>query len=131
MKHKISDEKWESVMDFFGKIFKHPERLDKLSDKTLLLSLSDEEITKIFTKERLRLIRVIMEKAPQRISDLAKLVQRDLTAVQRDLKILEEFGIVKLDKTGKEVKPTVEKKALILPLFPKTMTIEQLEEVAA
>lgn len=130
MKHMITDERWESVMDFFGKIFKHPEKLDSLSDKTLLLSLSDEEITKIFTKERLRLIRAIMEKKPQNISWLAKIVDRDLSAVERDLKILEGFEIVKLEKTGKEVMPIIEKKALILPLYPKTITIEQIEAAA-
>lgn len=128
MKHKISEEKWESVIDFFTKIFREPSRLDSLPDKTLLLSLSDAEITKIFTKERLRLIKTINQKHPKTISELSKIVERNLVAVERDLKILEDFGIVKLEKKGKEVMPTIEKKVLILPLQTKPLTIEQIEE---
>jgi predicted transcriptional regulator len=128
MKHKISGEKWESVMDLFAKIFREPSRLDSLPDKAVLLSLSDEEITKIFTKERLRLIKTINQKHPKTLSELSAIVKRNLVAVERDLKILEDFGIVKLEKKGKEVMPTIEKKALILPLQTKPLTIEQIEE---
>ncbi len=128
MKHKISGEKWESVMDFFAKIFREQSRLDSLPDKAVLLSLSDEEITKIFTKERLRLIKTINQKHPKTLSELSAIVERNLVAVERDLRILEDFGIVKLEKKGKEVMPTIEKKALILPLQTKLLTIEQIEE---
>ncbi len=62
---------------------------------------------------------------------LAKLVKRDLTAVERDLKILEGFGIVKLEKEGKTVKPSVEKELLILPLVPlRPFTVKDLEKHA-
>ncbi len=128
MKHKISGEKWESVMDFFAKLFREPSRLDSLPDKALLLSLSDGEITRIFTKERLRLIKTIDQRHPGTISELSRLLERNLVAVERDLKILQDFGIVKLEKKGKEVTPTIEKKALILPLQTKPLTIEQIEE---
>ena len=40
MKHKMSEEEWESVMNFFAKIFKEPSKLDSLPDKVLILSLS-------------------------------------------------------------------------------------------
>lgn len=128
MKHKLNEEKWDAVMDFFAKIFKEPARLDSLPDKTLLLSLSDAEITKIFTKERLSLIKTINQKHPRTISELSRIVERNLVAVERDLGILEEYGIVKLEKKGKEVMPIIGKKALILPLQTKPFTIEQMEE---
>lgn len=128
----MSDEKWEGVMRFFSKIWADPEMLGKLPEKSLLLSLSEEEITKIFTKKRLELVGVIKEKRPASIGALAKLVKRDLTAVERDLKILEGFGVVKLEKEGKIVKPSVEKELLILPLVPlKPFTIKDLEKHAA
>lgn len=122
----MSEEEWESVMDFFTKIFREPSRLDSLPDKTLLLSLSDGEITKIFTKERL--IKAISQKHPKTISELSGMAERNLAAVERDLKILEGFGIVRLEKKGKEVTPTIEKKALILPLQTMPITLEQIEE---
>jgi len=97
---KMSDEKWEGILRFFNRIWSAPEMLDKLPEN-IVLSLSEEEITKMFTKKRLELIRVIKEKHPASIGALAKLVKRDPTAVERDLKILEGFEIVTLEKEGR------------------------------
>ncbi len=36
MKHKITDEEWESIMEFFAIIFREPSRLDVFPDKVLL-----------------------------------------------------------------------------------------------
>jgi predicted transcriptional regulator len=128
---KMSDEKWEGILRFFNRIWSAPEMLDKLPEKSIILSLSEEEITKMFTKKRLELIRVIKEKHPASIGALAKLVKRDPTAVERDLKILEGFEIVKLEKEGRIVKPGVEKELLILPLVPiRPFSVEDLEKHA-
>lgn len=43
-------------------------------------------------------MKTLKEKKPASITHLAELVKRDLTAVERDLNILEEFGIVELEK---------------------------------
>ena len=111
---KMTEDRWETIMRFFDKVIKDS---DKFSDKAIVLALGDEEITKIFTKERLKLIRIIKGKKIINVTQLSKIVKRDLTAVERDLKILESFGIVKLEKIGKDVRPSVEKEVLILPLM--------------
>lgn len=123
MKHKMSEEKWESVKRFFDRVWAEPE---KFPEKTLVISLSDEEMTQLFTKKRLELISVIRAKKPRNVTKLAELVSRDLTAVMRDLKILESIGIVSLEKSGKDVLPKIEVHTLILPLAPKPIKLEEL-----
>ncbi len=126
---KMSDEKWDAIMRFFSGLWSEPEELDKLPEKSIVISLSEGEITKIFTKKRIELVRVIKERNPASMGELAELVMRDLTAVVRDLKILKEFGIVELEKKGRIVKPRVEKELLILPLGPlEPITVADLEK---
>ncbi|MFH1364739.1 MAG: HTH domain-containing protein, partial [Candidatus Aenigmatarchaeota archaeon] len=97
---KITNEKWESVMAYIRESIKHPE---KTPDDVLLLSLSKEELTQLFTKRRIELIELLKKKGPMTMSNLAKLLKRELSAVDRDMKALEGFGVVMLDKKGREV----------------------------
>lgn len=121
--YKMTDEKWESTMAFIREIIKNPE---KTPDDVLLLSLSKEELTQLFTKRRIELIEAIKKREPSTMSELAKLLERELSAIERDLKILEGLGLVRLEKKGREVTPVIEKEILVLPLT-KPMTLEQLK----
>lgn len=128
MAYKMTTEKWDSIKAYLNKVWKEP---DKFPDKGLLLSMSDEEITKIFTKERLRLIRLIQEKKPKNATELSRLVERRLSAVIRDLELLESFHIVELQKQGKNIVPQVKKEILILPLVKlKAKTLQQIKATA-
>ncbi len=126
MAYKLTDKKFESVKRFFDEVWKDP---SKYPDKGLILSLDDKEITKIFTKERIKLIKLIKTRKIKSLSELAKKTKRELSAIDRDLKLLERLGIVTLKKEGKTVKPIVEKEILILPLIEfETKTIDKLEK---
>lgn len=126
MKYRMTEEKWEAVTRFFDRVFDSP---DSAPDKALLLPLEDEEVTKIFTKKRIELIKTIKKRRPESVGELSGLVKRDLTAVQRDLKLLEGFHIVKLEKKGRVVRPIVEMEVMILPVVPiKPLTVEQVEK---
>ncbi len=57
----------------------------KKSKNKILLS-KYEDFTKILTKERLRMLRVIYDKKPKSISELAELLNRDRRNVVSDLK---------------------------------------------
>ncbi len=124
--HKISDEKWESAMAFIRESIKNP---DKFPDDVLLLSLSKEELTKLFTKKRIELIEAMKREGPRTMSELARFLERELSAIDRDLNALEDIGLVRLEKNGREVTCSIEKEILILPLS-KPMTIEQLKAPA-
>ena len=77
MEYKMTDERWESIMAFIRESIKHP---DKTPDNVLLLSLSKEELTQIFTKRRIELIETIIERKPKTMSELSKILGRELSA---------------------------------------------------
>ena len=113
MVSKLSEEKWEAVKMYLNRVWKNP---NKYPNKGLLLSLSDEEVTQIFTKKRLELIRLIQSKKPKNTTGLSKLAKRRLSAVIRDLELLERNNVITLEKKGKNIIPIVSKEILILPL---------------
>ena len=128
MVYKLTEEKWDAIKAYLNKAWKEP---DKYPDKGLLLSLSDEEITQIFTRERLKLVKLIQDKKPKNATELSELAKRRLSAVIRDLELLEHFHIVELQKKGKNIVPTVKKEILILPLVKlKARTLPEIKAVA-
>ena len=83
----------------------------KKKDGTLVLCFSDLSVfAKVFSPERLRLIRTVREHKPASINELAKLLGRDYPNVYNDAKFLAEQGIlVWEEKSGKgrgTVKPS-------------------------
>ena len=61
-----------------------------------------EDLTKLLTKERIRMLRIIHSEKPKSISELAKLLNRDRRNVLADLNYLEGFGLVEIEETEKE-----------------------------
>lgn len=78
--------------------------------------ISLPESTSIFTKKRLELIETIKKHHPQSVQELAKMTKRVKQAVTRDLKILERFGIIRLEKKGRNAIPLVEREIVVLSL---------------
>lgn len=113
MAYNLTEERWDAIKAYLNKVWAEP---DKYPDRGLLLSLSDEEAAQLFTRKRLGLVRLIREKNPKNATELSRLAGRRLSAVMRDLGLLERFHIVGLNKTGKNVAPVLKKEILILPL---------------
>ncbi len=63
-----------------------------------------EVIGKIFTRERLRLLQSIREKAPESISLLARMLKRKGSNVYNDLTFLEGMGLLELKEGKNHVK---------------------------
>ena len=61
-----------------------------------------EDLTKILTKERIRMLRIIHSEKPKSISELAKLLNRDRRNVLADLNYLEGFGLVEIEEIERE-----------------------------
>ena len=126
MEYKMTDERWNAVKAYLNKVFKNP---TKYPDEGVLLSLSDEEMTQVFTKKRLELIRLIQNKKPKNATNLSELAGRQLSAVMRDLELLEKSQIVELEKKGKNIIPKVIKEILVLPLI--NLKAKKLAEIKA
>jgi len=85
-------------------------------DRLLVVSMKQETLDKIFTPRRVELVRTIKSRNPPSVGGLAKMVKRPVESVSRDLKILENYGLLGLVQKGKFKKPVVEKDALLVPL---------------
>jgi predicted transcriptional regulator len=86
--------------------------------------LDPDILVEIFTKKRLELIKFINKYSPNSLQELADLTKRKKQAVDRDLKILEKHELIKIQKSGKNIIPKVEKKFLVLGLTDLTKGYE-------
>ena len=82
-----------------------------------ILALPDS--TTMFTKKRLELMETIKTRHPQSVQDLARMTKRAKQAVTRDLKVLERFEVVKLERKGRTSIPTIQRE-IILFSFPRS-----------
>lgn len=95
-----------------------------LPSKTAIFALTDDELTSLITKKRLELIKTIDKKNPKSIQQLANYVNRKLPAVDRDIKLLVKYDIIKTIRTKKGVQPILTKEILILPLAEPKKLLE-------
>jgi predicted transcriptional regulator len=73
------------------------------ADETICFD-SVEDMQKFLSPERIRLLRMVHERTPKSIYELAKMLGRDRKNVTEDVKILEGVGLIerKVSKSGKE-----------------------------
>ncbi len=105
--------KWDAIEGFLSEAIREP---DKYPDKLAVFVLTDEELHQIFTRERLRLLRALKEKEYESVTELSTRLGRDKAAVTRDLKLMWEYGLVRLEKEGRRVKPRLDKEGVYLSL---------------
>ncbi|MBF0563651.1 MAG: hypothetical protein HQK89_00255 [Nitrospirae bacterium] len=79
-------------------------------------------IPRILTQDRLKMLNVIKENHPSSISDLAKLLGRDVNNVKTDVQYLSDLGLIKLKKSkngdgeNELTTPTVNYEKLLLEI---------------
>jgi len=113
----VPDYKWDEVMDQFGRYFDHPEELDRFKDGARILILDDEQVPSILTRERIRIIRLLRRGKVRSLSELADELGRDPSAVNRDISVLEESGIVSRVRNGRGMRPVLAFDVILLPFL--------------
>lgn len=99
------EEDFEEVVDAFRKV----ERREEFKDEKIVVENLDD-LRRILTPERIRILQVIKNRKPRSIYDLSKLLGRDRSAVMRDLEYLSKLGFVEFreeKKKRKSKKPIV------------------------
>jgi predicted transcriptional regulator len=95
------------------------ETLRERGRKTLERAAADEEfepviqvdftelhdLARLMSEENLELLTAIVERQPESISDLAAVVDREYKSVHRNLRELEEFGVVEFASEGNSKRP--------------------------
>ncbi len=66
--------------------------------KTDIVARTPEDVAKILTNERIRLLQIVREKKPESISELARLLNRSQSNVSNDVKYLEGIGLLELEE---------------------------------
>jgi predicted transcriptional regulator len=82
---------------FFRRAREHARKLDRGEPIAPEITVTFEDVRdmlRVLSAERVRLLRVAMEKAVP-VSDLANGLQRDTRAVSRDVDLLESFGLLR------------------------------------
>lgn len=94
----MSDEEYGDHLNQLFEKVRHREIREPEPHK--IVARTAEDIGKILTRERLRLLHVIRDTRPESISELARTLKRKESNVHNDLTFLEGIGLIEL-KEGK------------------------------
>ncbi|MBI4393313.1 MAG: hypothetical protein HY556_05885 [Euryarchaeota archaeon] len=95
-----------------GDVIKNP---DKYPDDFLAIPLDPDLLARTFSKERVRLLNRLRERDGfDSVKALAKSLGRDTGRVSRDMTLLEELGLVILERKGKAKRVRATKRPIIL-----------------
>ena len=124
MDNKLSAKKAELKMkrktyfDLLGEIIDNPVLLDNLPDNAIVFDHTNINIWRaVSTPKRMELFKIIEEKNPRSISELARLTGRKKENVHRDLKLLEKHDMIKIENHKHTSKPKIMKQAAIINLL--------------
>ncbi len=111
---------------------KKPRRLSKASSiKNLIRGIAREEVDipnealvfldlptllQVVTEKRVEIIEIIAKHRPQSIQQIVNMTDRQKQAVDRDIKILEKYGIVELIPEGRDKIPKLMKRIVVFNL---------------
>lgn len=101
----------ESTADFFEESLADIRRLEtgeKMNDRRVL-SLPDEEaLARILSPRNVELLRTVAAENPDSMRETARLVDRDIKDVSRNLRELAELGLIEFERDGRSKRPVVE-----------------------
>ena len=86
----------EDTLAGFRKTFRALQAGQRVARHAGVYFSSIEAVRNLLTRNRLALLRTIRVRRPGSIYELAKTVKRDLKNVQQDLRILEEYGLIRM-----------------------------------
>ena len=120
----ISEEEMHSE---FTRLFREGLTGEEKGHYTLML-LND--FLKVFTPERLNLLKAIASVRPSSVRELARMVGRDVKNVHGDLQLLYSHGLIELEENGSRKVPVVPYRKLRIE-FAGELEIEVSEKKIA
>jgi predicted transcriptional regulator len=84
---------------------------------------STKSFAQVLSTENRELLRIIAEKAPGSLEELAEITGRAISNLSRTMKTMESYGLVRLEKgQGRKLAPKVvhDRVELVLPLIERT-----------
>jgi predicted transcriptional regulator len=96
----------ESLKDF-ADTWKKLESGNRVKKEEGIYFDSIDTMRAVLTNKRLLILKVIRERKPASVYELAKILGRDIKNVNQDLKLLSDSGLVTLEKTETDKKRVV------------------------
>lgn len=96
----------ESLKDF-AETWKKLEVGKKVKKEEGIYFDSIDTMRAVLTNNRLLILKIIRERQPNSVYELAKMLNRDLKNVNQDLKLLAEVGLVTLEKIEDDKKRVI------------------------
>lgn len=96
----------ESLKDF-AEVWKKLESGKKVKREEGIYFDSIDTMRAVLTNNRLLILKIIRERNPRSVYELAKILGRDLKNVNQDLKLLAEIGLVTLEKSETDKKRVI------------------------
>ena len=96
----------ESLKDF-AETWKKLEAGKKVRKEEGIYFDSIDNMRAVLTNNRLLILKIIRERKPNSVYELAKMLDRDLKNVNQDLKLLAEVGLVTLEKIEDDKKRVI------------------------
>ena len=103
----IGIKKLEESLQDFAEIWKDIGAGRKVTRDEGLYFASIDDMRSVLTNNRLLILKAIRERKPKSVYELLKIPGRDLKNVNQDLKLLEEIGLVTLEKTKADRKSII------------------------
>ncbi len=85
-------------------------------DKVLILDISKENLSMLFSPSKLEILKILREKKIKSVGGLAKELKRPVESVSKDLKILQAYGLLELVQNGQQKTPKLEKEFLVVTI---------------
>ncbi len=90
-----------------------PKKAKKLPETTVYIK--PELVPRIFSKQRIRLLREIREEKGN-VSQISRRLNRKIENISRDLAYLQEYGIIDFKRRGKEKIPVIVRDRLVISI---------------
>ena len=107
-KVKIEIKGLDEALKEAGRVFEKVSKGERIQKKEAIYFSSLKEMRKILTEKRLELLKMIKDKKPASVYELAKMVGRDIKNVLEDLAYLQEIGLVEITETRNKRIPHVD-----------------------
>lgn len=95
----------EDTMNRFVEVYEKVRKKEKVEPQEILSFVNAKLMRQTLTPQRLRLMKIIREKEPKTIYELAKVAKRSYANVFRDVKKLRELELIDLKQEKNSSKP--------------------------
>lgn len=106
----------QTGLEDFARTIEAIERGEKVKKRTGVYFTSMEAFRKALTVQRMNLLRLIKEKKPTSLRELARLSNRNIKNISDDVKFLAQVGLVELKESEKKILALVNYDKILLEI---------------